>query len=138
MTQRMTARLILCALGLALAACSLAGPSPRSFVPAKPGEAKLEAEPKDAKATEPKDAKAKDSEAKEPKVKGHKSKEAKAKAAAAKAGQTPLEAASEACKTTARDKGIKSLLSIVTHMRPGAVDADYVACMKEKGYEVAK
>jgi len=131
----MTARLILCALGLVLASCSLAGPSPRSFVPAKPGEAKLEAEPKDAKA---KDTEAKEPKAKDPKAKGHKSKEAKAKAAAAKAGQTPLEAASEACKTTARDKGIKSLLSIVTHMRPGAVDADYVACMKEKGYEVAK
>jgi hypothetical protein len=129
MTQRMTARLTLCALALALAACSLAGPAPRSFVPAKPGEAKLESEAKDPKA--------KDHEAKDPKAKGH-TKDAKAKGAAAKAGQTPLEAASEACKTTARDKGIKSLLSIVTHMRPGAVDADYVACMKEKGYEVAK
>lgn len=82
-----------CLLGLALSACSLAGPTNRSFTPA--------------------------------------AKEATSDAEA-------IKAASKACKTATRDKGIKSVLAIVTRLRPGAVDEDYVACMKAKGYVVAQ
>jgi hypothetical protein len=49
-----------------------------------------------------------------------------------------MEQASKACKYQTRDKGIKSLLAIVSSMRPGAVDEDYIACMKSQGYTVAK
>jgi hypothetical protein len=49
-----------------------------------------------------------------------------------------MEQVSKACKDQTRDKGIKSLLAIVSSMRPGAVDQDYIACMKSKGYTVAK
>ena len=37
-----------------------------------------------------------------------------------------------------REKGIKSVLAIVIRMRPGAVDEDYVNCMRNKGYAVEK
>jgi hypothetical protein len=30
------------------------------------------------------------------------------------------------------------VLAIVTRMRPGAVDADYIDCMKRKGYAVER
>ena len=86
----------LCALGLALSACSLAGPAPRTFTPVESKPTKQETE------------------------------------AAA------LEAASKSCKASTRDRGIKSVLAIVSRMRPGAVDEDYIACMKKKGYEAAK
>ena len=56
----------------------------------------------------------------------------------AKPDPTALEQASTACKESTREKGIKSVLGIVTSMRPGAVDRDYVNCMKNKGYEVEK
>ena len=46
--------------------------------------------------------------------------------------------ASLACKEQTRDKGIKSVLAIVSRMRPGAVDKDYVDCMRIKGYAVEK
>jgi hypothetical protein len=90
----MAARVAACAFGLALSACSLAGPAPRTFTAVQ--------------------------------------------APAAKPGSTAAEAASNACKSATRDKGIKNVLAILSHMRPGAVDADYVACMKTKGYDVAK
>ena len=35
-----------------------------------------------------------------------------------------------------RKKGIGLLTAIVRHMRKGSADEDYVACMKERGYEV--
>ena len=47
-------------------------------------------------------------------------------------------AASKACKEQTRDKGFNSVLAIVSRLRPGAVDQDYIACMKSKGYTVAK
>jgi len=37
-----------------------------------------------------------------------------------------------------RQKGIKSVLAILSSMRPGAVDEDYVKCMRNKGYTVEK
>lgn len=52
--------------------------------------------------------------------------------------KTVIEQASKACKDKTRDKGIKSVLAIVTRLRPGAIDEDYIACMKDKGYTVAK
>ena len=49
-----------------------------------------------------------------------------------------LAQASQACKEQTREKGIKSVLAIVSRMRPGAVDEDYVNCMRNKGYAVEK
>ena len=46
--------------------------------------------------------------------------------------------ASQACKEQTREKGIKSVLAIVSRMRPGAVDEDYINCMQAKGYAVEK
>ena len=52
---------------------------------------------------------------------------------------TAIEQASQACKSEqTREKGIKSVLAIVSRMRPGAVDEDYVNCMRNKGYTVEK
>ena len=51
---------------------------------------------------------------------------------------TAIEQASQACKPSWRQKGIKSVLAIVSSMRPGAVDEDYVKCMRNKGYTVEK
>src|SRR4029077_9390769 len=56
----------------------------------------------------------------------------------AKPDPTALEQASTACKESNREKGIKSVLAIVTSMRPGAVDQDYVNCMKNKGFAIKK
>ena len=49
-----------------------------------------------------------------------------------------LEQASQSCKESTREKGIKSVLAIVTRLRPGAVDEDYINCMRNKGYSVEK
>jgi hypothetical protein len=81
--------------GLMLSACSLAGPSPRTFT----------------KGTEEQPV---------------------------KPDATALEQASQACKTELREKGIKSVVAILSRMRPGAVDEDYVKCMRNKGYTVEK
>ena len=51
---------------------------------------------------------------------------------------TAIEQASQACKARLRQKGIKSVLAILSSMRPGAVDEDYVNCMRNKGYTVEK
>jgi hypothetical protein len=83
------------ALGLLLSACSLAGPSPRTFTTA--------AEEKPVKPN-----------------------------------ATAIEQASQACKSELRQKGTKSVLAILSSMRPGAVDENYVKCMKTKGYAVEK
>jgi hypothetical protein len=82
-------------LGLMLSACSLAGPSPRTFTTG------TEEQP-------------------------------------VKPDATALEQASQACKTELREKGIKSVVAILSRMRPGAVDEDYVKCMRNKGYTVEK
>ena len=82
-------------LGFMLSACSLAGPSPRTFT--TPAEEKP-----------------------------------------AKPDATAIEQASQACKSELRQKGIKSVLAILSSMRPGAVDEDYVKCMRNKGYTVEK
>jgi hypothetical protein len=83
------------ALGVMLSACSLAGPTDRTFTTVE------------AKPTNQQD-------------------------------KTAMEEASKTCKDQTRDKGIKSVLAIVSRLRPGAVDEDYIACMKGKGYTVAK
>jgi hypothetical protein len=57
---------------------------------------------------------------------------------AVKPSPTALEQASEACKTELRQKGIKSVLAILSSMRPGAVDENYVKCMQAKGFAVEK
>jgi hypothetical protein len=95
MGSRLTLAVAIAALGLMLSACSLAGPSPRTFTTA--------AEEKPAKP----DAAA-------------------------------IEQASQACKSELRQKGVKSVLAILSSMRPGAVDENYVKCMKTKGYTVEK
>jgi hypothetical protein len=51
---------------------------------------------------------------------------------------TAIEQASQACKSELREKGVKSVLAILSSMRPGAVDQDYVRCMAKKGYTVDK
>jgi hypothetical protein len=56
----------------------------------------------------------------------------------AKPDATAIEQASQACKSELRQKGIKSVLAILSSMRPGAVDEDYVKCMRNKGYTVEK
>jgi hypothetical protein len=49
-----------------------------------------------------------------------------------------LEAAETACKGETKKKGIASVLGIVSRLRKGAADEDYIACMKARGYEVEK
>ena len=97
------------ALGLVLSACSLAGPSDRTFtaVDAKPANQDAKSASQNAKHSSQKD-------------------------------KNEMEQVSKACKNQTREKGIRSLLAIVSSMRPGAIDEDYIACMKSKGYTVAK
>ena len=56
----------------------------------------------------------------------------------AKAEETgnSLQAAEQACKEETERKGIASVLNIVSRLRKGSADADYIACMKARGYEV--
>jgi hypothetical protein len=56
-------------------------------------------------------------------------------AKAEEAGNT-LEAAELACKEETKQKGIKSVVNIFSRLRKGSADEDYVACMKQRGYEV--
>ena len=51
--------------------------------------------------------------------------------------QAALDAARVACQTEARKKGIASVTAILLR-RPKTAESDYVACMKERGYEVAQ
>jgi hypothetical protein len=46
-----------------------------------------------------------------------------------------LEAAKEACNAETKQSGIRSMVAIVSRLRPGKVDEDYIACMKARGYE---
>ena len=52
--------------------------------------------------------------------------------------KTAMEEASKTCKEQTRGKGFNSVLGILWRLRPGAVDQDYIACMKGKGFTVAK
>ena len=56
----------------------------------------------------------------------------------AKAEETgnSLEDAEKACKEETERKGIGSVLGIMSRLRRGSADEDYVACMKGRGYEV--
>lgn len=56
-------------------------------------------------------------------------------AKAEEAGNT-LEKAEAACKEETKRKGIASVIGIVSRLRKGSADEDYVACMKARGYEV--
>ena len=56
-------------------------------------------------------------------------------AKAEEAGNT-LKEAEAACKEETKRRGIASLVGIMSRFRQGVVDADYVACMKARGYEV--
>lgn len=47
-----------------------------------------------------------------------------------------LEDAKEACKYETGRKGIASIFGIVSRLREGSIDEDYVACMKARGYTV--
>jgi hypothetical protein len=49
-----------------------------------------------------------------------------------------LEAAEAACKEQTRKKGIASVVGIVSRLRKGSADEEYVACMKGRGYEVTE
>ena len=57
----------------------------------------------------------------------------------AKAEETgnTLKAARAACKAETESKGISNVAAVVSRLRPGKVDEDYIACMKARGYEPA-
>jgi hypothetical protein len=132
--KAMASRLAACAFCVALAACSLAGPADHTYLTAS-GQQITPAAP------------AQTSPWAGPGVPLTKNKKKKTDTTATPTPAPPaapvdpgaaLTAAINACKNATRDKGIKSVLAIVSHMRPGAVDEDYIACMKDKGYTVAK
>jgi hypothetical protein len=56
----------------------------------------------------------------------------------AKAQETnnTLKQAEADCKAETEKKGIASITAIFSHFRKGAADEDYVACMKDRGFEV--
>jgi hypothetical protein len=56
-------------------------------------------------------------------------------AKAEEAGNT-LDVATLACKEETDKKGIKSITAIFSRLRPGQSEQDYIACMRERGYEV--
>jgi hypothetical protein len=60
---------------------------------------------------------------------------AQRQAKAEETGNT-LEAAEDACKAETKRRGIASLVGIVSRLRTGAADEDYIACMQRRGYEV--
>jgi hypothetical protein len=124
MPTRKIAGLVVLALGLALSGCSLAGPPNHTFL-TTPGQQASAAESTDAS----------DSKGKKTKTKtGKDAKTPKPPTDPAEA----LTAATNACKEATRNKGIKSITAIFSHLRPEAVDQDYIDCMKGKGYTVAK
>ena len=51
-------------------------------------------------------------------------------------GPPPLEVVEADCKAEAERKGTASMLAIFSRLRRGSGDADYLACMKEHGYDV--
>lgn len=58
------------------------------------------------------------------------------KPAKAKEPAPTLEEAQEACKEETRRKGIASVIGIMSRLRKGSADEDYIACMKARGYGV--
>lgn len=46
-----------------------------------------------------------------------------------------LQAAQTACKAETRRKGIASVVGILSRLKPGSSDEDYIACMKARGYD---
>lgn len=56
----------------------------------------------------------------------------------AKAEETAnsLEQAEKACQEETERKGIGSVIGIMSRLRKGAADEDYIACMKARGFEV--
>jgi hypothetical protein len=122
--------MVLALFGLGLAACSLADPSAHTFASNNSATAAA-ADPQSA--GDSSTSKAKRGKHK----KGDKSKKGDATAQPTDPASA-LAAAEKFCSETVRDKGIKSVLSILTHLRPGAYDEEYVACMKSKGYEVTR
>jgi hypothetical protein len=131
MSKRKIAGLAAAALGLALSGCSLAGPSNHTFLTAA-GQPIPPAPANASPWTGPGQVKTK-------KVKTKAGETAKPAPAAAPVDPgVALAAAVSACKDTTRDKGIKSITAIFSHLRPEAVDQDYIDCMKGKGYTVAQ
>jgi hypothetical protein len=132
----MASRLAACAFCVALAACSLAGPADHTYLtaagqpiaPAAPAQTSPWAGQGVAKTASTKAKKKKKDTTATP---------TPAPAAPVDPGAA-LTAAINACKNDTVTKGTKSVLAIFSHMRPGAADEDYVACMKGKGYTVAK
>lgn len=132
----MASRLAACAFCVALAACSLAGPADHTYLtasgqpiaPAAPAQTSPWAGQGVAKTSTKNKKKKKDTTATP----------TPAPAAAPVDPSAALTAAINACKNATLTKGTKSVLAIFSHMRPGAVDEDYVACMKDQGYTVAK
>ena len=49
-----------------------------------------------------------------------------------------LEAADKSCKEETTKKGLGSVVGIVSRLRKGAADEDYIACMEARGYQVKK
>jgi hypothetical protein len=126
MTGAMVTRsMVLGLFGLALSGCSLAGPS-HTFT-ANNSSTAAAAGPQTTDA----------SDAKDKHKKGNKSDLGDAPQQPRDPGSA-LAAAENFCRDTTRDKGIKSVLSLLTHLRPGAFHEDYVACMKSRGYEVTQ
>ena len=56
-------------------------------------------------------------------------------AKAEESGNT-LQTADYLCKEQTKTKGMASVLGIFSRLRKGSADEDYIACMKERGYEV--
>jgi hypothetical protein len=56
-------------------------------------------------------------------------------AKAKEAGNT-LKAAEDACKADTEHKGIASISGILSRFRKGSADEDYIACMKQRGFEI--
>ncbi len=56
----------------------------------------------------------------------------------AKAEETgnSLQEAEAKCKEETERKGLGSVVGLVSRLRKGAADEDYIACMKGRGYEV--
>jgi hypothetical protein len=48
-----------------------------------------------------------------------------------------LDEAKEACQSDTRRNGYKSIFAIVSRLRKGSASEDYIACMKNRGYDVA-
>jgi hypothetical protein len=132
----MASRLAACAFCVALGACSLAGPSNHHTYLTASGQPITPAAP--AQTSPWADAGVAKTSTKTKRKKDSSTTSQPTPAAAPVDPGAALAAAINTCKSATRDKGIKSVLAIVSHMRPGAVDEDYVACMKDKGYTVAK